>query len=59
MTEVRQERVVTGELVDPSATTGLLEVFRRRYLLRLLVERELAARYEAPRWGSSGPTSTR
>lgn len=32
-------------LVDPSADSGLLEVFRQRYLLRLLVRRELAARY--------------
>ena len=33
-------------LVEPSATTGLLEVFRRRYLLKLLVRREIAARYQ-------------
>lgn len=32
-------------LVPPSATTGLFEVFRRRYLLRLLVRREIQARY--------------
>jgi len=30
----------------PSATTGLFEVFRRRYLLRLLVRREISARYQ-------------
>ena len=30
----------------PSPTSGLLEVFRRRYLLRLLVRREIAARYQ-------------
>ena len=29
----------------PAATSGLLEVFRRRYLLRLLVRREISARY--------------
>ncbi|WP_299051113.1 ABC transporter permease [uncultured Nocardioides sp.] len=34
-------------LVAPAATTGLLEVFRRRYLLRLLVRREISARYQA------------
>ncbi|MCH1866431.1 ABC transporter permease [Nocardioides sp. CFH 31398] len=34
-------------LVAPSATTGLFEVFRRRYLLRLLVRREISARYQA------------
>ncbi|GAA1925529.1 ABC transporter permease [Nocardioides lentus] len=33
-------------LVPPSATTGLFEVFRRRYLLRLLVRREISARYQ-------------
>lgn len=32
-------------LVAPSATTGLFEVFRRRYLLKLLVRREISARY--------------
>jgi ABC-2 type transport system permease protein len=40
-------RVVTGPLAPPSATSGLFEVFRRRYLLRLLVKRELSARYQA------------
>ena len=33
-------------LAPPSASTGLLEVFRRRYLLRLLVRREISARYQ-------------
>jgi ABC-2 type transport system permease protein len=33
-------------LVAPSSTSGLLEVFRRRYLLRLLVRREIQARYQ-------------
>jgi ABC-2 type transport system permease protein len=33
-------------LVPPSSTTGMLEVFRRRYLLRLLVRREIQARYQ-------------
>jgi ABC-2 type transport system permease protein len=33
-------------LAPPSSTTGLLEVFRRRYLLRLLVRREISARYQ-------------
>ena len=32
-------------LSEPAATQGLLEVFRRRYLLRLLVRREINARY--------------
>lgn len=33
-------------LVSPAATSGLLEVFRRRYLLKLLVRREISARYQ-------------
>ncbi len=33
-------------LVEPSGSSGLLEVFRRRYLLRLLVRREVSARYQ-------------
>lgn len=33
-------------LVSPAATSGLLEVFRRRYLLKLLVKREISARYQ-------------
>lgn len=32
-------------LVNPAPTAGLLEVFRRRYLLKLLVRREISARY--------------
>ncbi len=31
--------------VDPAPRHGLVEVFRRRYLLRLLVRREISARY--------------
>ncbi len=38
--------VATGPLAPPSASLGLLSVFQRRYLLRLLVQREIAARYE-------------
>ncbi|MFC7493862.1 MULTISPECIES: ABC transporter permease [unclassified Nocardioides] len=38
-------------LAPPSATTGLFEVFRRRYLLRLLVSREIAARYQGSALG--------
>lgn len=37
---------VQAPLVSPAATSGLLEVFRRRYLLRLLVKREISARYQ-------------
>lgn len=38
--------VVDAPLAPPSANQGLLEVFRRRYLLRLLVRREISARYQ-------------
>lgn len=38
-------------LVAPSSSTGLLEVFRRRYLLRLLVRREIQARYAGSLFG--------
>ena len=38
-------RVVEAPLAPPSASNGLLEVFRRRYVLRLLVRREISARY--------------
>jgi ABC-2 type transport system permease protein len=34
------------QLASPAASSGLLEVFRRRYLLRLLVRREISARYQ-------------
>lgn len=44
--ETRQVRVVDAPLVSPSSNQGLLEVFRRRYLLRLLVKREISARYQ-------------
>ena len=37
--------VVDAPLQPPTATQGLLEVFRRRYLLKLLVRREINARY--------------
>ncbi len=42
----RPERVVDAPLAPPAETSGLLEVFRRRYLLRLLVRREISARYQ-------------
>jgi len=38
-------------LTSPSSTSGLLEVFRRRYLLRLLVRREIQARYAGSTFG--------
>ena len=54
MTEPLQaERATTGPLdpgaerpwEDPAPNRGLMEVFRRRYLLKLLVRREISARY--------------
>ena len=38
-------------MVDPGAKGGLLGVFRRRYLLRLMVRRELKARYIGSKMG--------
>jgi ABC-2 type transport system permease protein len=35
-----------AELTPPTADNGLVGVFRRRYLLRLLVRREISARYQ-------------
>ncbi|WP_246000153.1 ABC transporter permease [Nocardioides pocheonensis] len=43
----KQERVVDAELVDPSPHGGLVEVFQQRYLLRLIVTRQLAQMYAA------------
>jgi ABC-2 type transport system permease protein len=47
LTGPRQERVVNAELVDPAPSGGLREVFQQRYLLRLIVTRELAQMYAA------------
>lgn len=38
-------------LTNPSPSAGLVEVFRRRYLLKLLVQREVAARYQGSFFG--------
>ncbi len=45
MTDAYVARVDELPWVDPAPRNGLLEVFRRRYLLRLLVRREISARY--------------
>ena len=45
MTAVDPARIAEQPLVDPSANAGLPDVFRRRYLLRLLVSKEIQARY--------------
>lgn len=47
----RAVRPVEAPLVAPSATTGLLGVFQNRYLLRLLVRREISARYQGSALG--------
>ena len=39
-------RAPDGPLAPPSANGGLVDVFRRRYLLRLLVQKEIRARYQ-------------
>jgi ABC-2 type transport system permease protein len=41
------ERVVDAPLVDPSPRGGIAEVFQQRYLLRLIVGRQLAQQYAA------------
>ena len=47
----QQVRVVDAELVEPSPRGGLLEVFQNRYLLRLIVNRQLASMYAASALG--------
>lgn len=47
LTGPKQERFVDAELVDPSPTGGIREVLQQRYLLRLIVGRQLAQMYAA------------
>jgi ABC-2 type transport system permease protein len=42
----KPRRRVDAPLRPPWAEQGLLEVFRHRYILTLLVRREIAARYQ-------------
>jgi ABC-2 type transport system permease protein len=44
-TVVRDEEHPLGPLVNPGRVGGLSDVFRRRYLLKLLVRKELRVRY--------------
>ena len=46
MTEAGRHHVVDAPLTSPAPKAGLLDVFRRRYLLRMLVQREISARYQ-------------
>lgn len=46
MTDAGREHVVDAPLSPPSPQAGLLEVFRHRYLLTMLVKREISARYQ-------------
>jgi ABC-2 type transport system permease protein len=50
---------MSQELAPPTADNGLLAVFERRYLLRLLVRREISARYQGSflglLWSYIGP----
>jgi ABC-2 type transport system permease protein len=43
----KQQRVVDAPLVDPAPKGGLREVFHERYLLKLIVTRQLAQMYAA------------
>jgi len=43
---VDPSRVPDAPLSPPTSNGGLLDVFRRRYVLKLLVKRELSARYQ-------------
>ena len=43
----RRERFVDAELVHPAPRGGILEVLQQRYLLRLIVSRQLASMYAA------------
>ncbi len=42
----RHRATPVDQLSSPAASSGLFEVFRRRYLLKLLVRREISARYQ-------------
>ena len=46
MTEAGQHHIVDAPLASPAPRAGLVDVFRRRYLLRMLVQREISARYQ-------------
>lgn len=46
MTDAGSAHVVDAPLSPPSPQAGLLEVFRHRYLLTMLVKREISARYQ-------------
>ncbi|GAB6983902.1 ABC transporter permease [Nocardioides pyridinolyticus] len=46
MTDAGRAHVVDAPLSPPSPRAGLFEVFRHRYLLTMLVKREISARYQ-------------
>ena len=46
MTDAGRAHVVDAPLAPPAPQAGLLEVFRHRYLLTMLVKREISARYQ-------------
>lgn len=46
-----EDEAQLGPLKSPAPSAGLIEVFRRRYLLRLLVKREVTARYQGSFFG--------
>lgn len=49
--ELRARRLVDAPLEAPTSHGGLVDVFRSRYLLRLLVRREISARYQGSALG--------
>jgi ABC-2 type transport system permease protein len=46
MTEAGRQHLVDAPLAPPAPRAGLIDVFRRRYLLWMLVRREISARYQ-------------
>ena len=46
MSSTAVPRSVEAPLAPPGSSGGLVDVFRRRYVLKLLVKRELSARYQ-------------
>ena len=46
MTEAGRHHIVDAPLTSPAPKAGLVDVFRRRYLLKMLVQREISARYQ-------------
>jgi ABC-2 type transport system permease protein len=50
-TRVGEERTELPPLAPPAATSGLVEVYRKRYLLRMLVHNTMQSRYQGTALG--------